>query len=142
MVKLGKPKTSFDKAVGEIEAYMKNPAVSYSLKFSISSVFNWIMYYQANDVIITPARKKSITKVRPSNASEDIPVPVPVEENQGANHIESGEDETPKKVNKVIPVKRSTVSHSNVFKSMSINYVQFTAKEAKTSEFKEEEIGD
>jgi len=30
MVKLGKPKNSFDKAVGEIEAYMKNPAVSYS----------------------------------------------------------------------------------------------------------------
>ncbi|CAG9798253.1 unnamed protein product [Chironomus riparius] len=91
MVKLGKPKNSFDKAVGEIEAYMKNPA--------------------ANDVIITPARKKSITKVRQSVASEDIPsvpIPDPVEENQGANHIESGEDETPKKVNKVIPVKRST----------------------------------
>lgn len=85
MVKLGKPKNSFDKAVGEIEAYMKNPA--------------------ANDVIITPARKKSITKVRPSNASEEVPVPA---EHEGANHIESGEDETPKKVNKVIPVKRST----------------------------------
>ncbi|XP_070492348.1 cytokine-like nuclear factor N-PAC [Chironomus tepperi] len=84
MVKLGKPKNSFDKAVGEIEAYMKNPA--------------------ANDVIITPARKKSITKVRPSNASEEVPV----QENEGENHIESGEDETPKKVNKVIPVKRST----------------------------------
>jgi 3-hydroxyisobutyrate dehydrogenase len=63
-------------------------------------------------VIITPARKKSITKVRPSIASEEVPV----RENEGANHIESGEDETPKKVNKVIPVKRSTVSHSNILK--------------------------
>jgi len=61
-------------------------------------------------VIITPARKKSITKVRPSNTSEEIPV----QEHEGANHIESGEDETPKKVNKVIPVKRSTVSHTNI----------------------------
>ena len=61
-------------------------------------------------MIITPARKKSITKVRPSNASEEVPV----QEHEGANHIESGEDETPKKVNKVLPVKRSTVSHTNI----------------------------
>jgi hypothetical protein len=70
---------------------------------------------QANAVVITPARKKSITKVRPSIASEEL-----VTEPEIENNIESGEDETPKKNNnKVSPVKRSTVSPHKYLKNKS-----------------------
>ena len=33
MVKLGKPKASFDKAIAEIEAYIKNPSVIINKTF-------------------------------------------------------------------------------------------------------------
>lgn len=81
MIKLGKPKGSFDKAVSEIEAYMKDPST--------------------NQVVITPARKKSIVKVRPSNVSDELTSPDEID-----NNVESG-DEAPKKNNKV-SVKRTT----------------------------------
>lgn len=43
MVKLGKPKNSFDKAVVEIEAFMKNPAVRNRLNSLNFNIFNWII---------------------------------------------------------------------------------------------------
>ena len=89
MLKLGKPKASFDKAVNEIEAYMKDPTGS--------------------QVVITPARKTSLTKVRPSiTSAEDSLI---AENEEELNDVESKEEpETPKKVTKVPVKKSSTVS--------------------------------
>lgn len=127
MMKLGKPKAPFQMAVNEIEAYMKDPTVVYYLLIFKNVKILMVVQFQANSVIITPARKKSITKVRASKVPEELAN----ESNEVENNVDV--DETPKKTVKV-PVKRSTVRILSDSSSPSIICALCPpAKEAKTN---------
>jgi hypothetical protein len=94
MCKLGKPKATFDKAVLEIEAYIANPT--------------------STEEVITPARKKSLAKVRTPDVNNSTLDSSAIENNVDGEEAEENDEDvaTPKKVEKAPVAKRSTVRSS------------------------------
>jgi hypothetical protein len=103
MMKLGKPKASFQKAITEIEAHMNDPNVSLRSASSTTNLSQLQIRLQS-EIITTPARQVSKPKVRKSTVSENGNF-----DGNESSIAESGDDKTPAKSPPVAVTKRPTV---------------------------------
>lgn len=69
---MGKSKATLNKAIKEIEEYMKDPSVSFTTSQNKQfGLFLCSFLFQASEIVVTPARQTSAPKIRKPNVSAD-----------------------------------------------------------------------